>query len=100
MPDLAVTPASPTVPAPAAKQAAPRQATPRQATPKQATPKQGAPTSASSQVSSATAWWIAAGVIIVALAVAAGILVGLSLAQRDGQEPPGGNQPRSTSPAG
>jgi hypothetical protein len=35
-------------------------------------------------VSSATAWWIAAGVIVVALAVAAGILVGLSLARRDG----------------
>ncbi|WP_432835516.1 hypothetical protein [Dactylosporangium sp. CA-092794] len=32
--------------------------------------------------SSATAWWIAVGVIIVALAVAAGVLVGLSLAAR------------------
>lgn len=38
----------------------------------------------SSTVSSATAWWIAAGVIVVALAVAAGILVGLNLAQRGG----------------
>ncbi|MEV6931264.1 hypothetical protein AB0M46_43165 [Dactylosporangium sp. NPDC051485] len=34
--------------------------------------------------SSATAWWIAIGVIIVALAVAAGVLVGLSLAARGG----------------
>jgi hypothetical protein len=33
-------------------------------------------------VSSATAWWIAVGVIVVALAVAAGILVGLHLARR------------------
>ncbi|MET7421749.1 hypothetical protein [Dactylosporangium sp. NPDC005555] len=32
--------------------------------------------------SSATAWWIAAGVIVVALAVAAGILVGLNLGRR------------------
>ena len=40
-----------------------------------------------STVSSATAWWIAVGVIVVALAVAAGILVGLNLAQRSG--PPG-----------
>jgi hypothetical protein len=36
----------------------------------------------SSRKSSATAWWIAIGVIIVALAVAAGVLIGLSLAQR------------------
>jgi hypothetical protein len=34
------------------------------------------------RVSSATAWWIAVGVIVVALAVAAGILVGLHLARR------------------
>jgi len=34
------------------------------------------------RASSATAWWIAVGVIIVALGIAAGILVGLSLAQR------------------
>ncbi|GAA2346268.1 hypothetical protein [Dactylosporangium salmoneum] len=34
--------------------------------------------------SSATSWWIAIGVIIVALAVAAGVLVGLSLAARGG----------------
>ncbi|MFG2036478.1 hypothetical protein [Dactylosporangium sp. NPDC048998] len=39
--------------------------------------------------SSATAWWIAVGVIIVALAVAAGVLVGLRLAARAGQEPNG-----------
>jgi hypothetical protein len=35
-------------------------------------------------MSSATAWWIAVGVIVVALAVAAGVLVGLNLAQRSG----------------
>jgi hypothetical protein len=40
-------------------------------------------------VSSTTAWWIAAGVIVVALAVAAGILVGLSLARRGGGSPDG-----------
>ena len=39
--------------------------------------------------SSATAWWIAVGVIIVALAVAAGVLVGLSLAARHGERPAG-----------
>ncbi|HTJ32184.1 MAG TPA: hypothetical protein VL738_03045 [Dactylosporangium sp.] len=40
--------------------------------------------------SSATAWWIAVGVIIVALAVAAGVLVGLSLAARGGEQPASG----------
>jgi hypothetical protein len=44
------------------------------------------PPGTSAQRSSATAWWIATGVIIVALAVAAGILVGLSLAARGGGE--------------
>lgn len=40
------------------------------------------PPAAPPTISSTTAWWIAAGVIIVALAVAAGILVGLNLARR------------------
>jgi Ca-activated chloride channel family protein len=40
--------------------------------------------------SSATAWWVAVGVIIVALAVAAGVLVGLSLAARGGERPTNG----------
>ncbi|MEV4131547.1 hypothetical protein AB0J72_05220 [Dactylosporangium sp. NPDC049742] len=34
------------------------------------------------RMSSTTAWWIAVGVVIVALAVAAGVLVGLNLARR------------------
>ena len=43
-----------------------------------------------SSVSRTTAWWIAAGVIVVALAVAAGILVGRSLARRGGSGDPDG----------
>ncbi|MGI5178727.1 hypothetical protein ACQEVZ_20560 [Dactylosporangium sp. CA-152071] len=34
------------------------------------------------RMSSTTAWWIAVGVVVVALAVAAGVLVGLNLARR------------------
>ncbi|MFC5003575.1 hypothetical protein ACFPIJ_37855 [Dactylosporangium cerinum] len=99
MPDLADNPVSPTVPAPAQRQTVPRQTVPAPA-PRQTTPRQTVPASAPAQVSSTTAWWIAAGVIIVALAVAAGILVGLSLAQRDGQDLPGGTHSRPASPAG
>ncbi|MER7006643.1 hypothetical protein ABT297_26870 [Dactylosporangium sp. NPDC000555] len=39
--------------------------------------------------SAANAWWIAVGVIVVGLAVAAGVLVGLRLAARAGQHPSG-----------
>jgi Ca-activated chloride channel family protein len=42
------------------------------------------PPAAPEEHSPATAWWIAAGVIIVALAVAAGVLVGVRLAARGG----------------
>jgi hypothetical protein len=59
----------------------PRQRGPAPA-PAQAVPMPGKAPPPPGRKSSATAWWIAAGVVIVALAVAAGILVGLSLAQR------------------
>ncbi|WP_327006154.1 hypothetical protein OHA72_01955 [Dactylosporangium sp. NBC_01737] len=62
-----------------AREPAPRQPVPQQ--PAQRPPRR-VPAIEPPQVSSATAWWIAAGVIVVALAVAAGILVGLSLARR------------------
>ncbi|MEV8514070.1 hypothetical protein [Dactylosporangium sp. NPDC051484] len=47
------------------------------------------PTHDAGERSRATAWWIAIGVIIVGLAVAAGVLVGLRLAARAGHGPSG-----------
>ncbi|MDG6104772.1 hypothetical protein Daura_05525 [Dactylosporangium aurantiacum] len=73
--------AAPRIPEPALRipEPAPRIPAPRPTT----RPTTPAP-APSTPVSSTTAWWIAAGVIVVALAVAAGILVGLNLAQRGG----------------
>ncbi|UWZ37718.1 hypothetical protein Drose_05455 [Dactylosporangium roseum] len=61
----------------------PPQRIPRQRQPYEPPPVQPPPVRPPERRSSGTAWWIAIGIIVVALAVAAGVLVGLNLARRD-----------------
>ncbi|UWP83839.1 hypothetical protein [Dactylosporangium fulvum] len=60
----------------------PPQRIPTQRQPYEPPPVQPPPVRPPERRSSATAWWIAIGIIVVALAVAAGVLVGLNLARR------------------